>query len=174
MLPPHRLKIVNGCCGYSSRILRSRRQPIRSGFWRTFGDRAAPAVRFACRSRPNIADRVRYSAALVDHVRHLAQSFSNSEIADRLNQEGYVSTLGKPFTGSMVQWIRYRYQIAKTRLARPEELTVQQVGERFRVSPNVVYYWIDRGVIRARRINAGSPYWITQRTRRTEAPRLAT
>jgi hypothetical protein len=110
---------------------------------------------------PNIADRVRYSAAVVDHVRHLAQSFSNSEIADRLNEEGYVSALGKPFTGSMVQWIRYRYQISKTRMARPEELTVQQVAERFRVSPNVVYYWIDRGVIKARQLNAGSPYWIT-------------
>jgi hypothetical protein len=35
------------------------------------------------------------------------------------------------------------------------------VAERFRVSPNVVYYWIDRGVIQARRLNAGSPYWIT-------------
>jgi hypothetical protein len=110
---------------------------------------------------PTIADRLRYSAAIVEHVRHLAQSLSDSEIADRLNQEEYVSALGKRFTGSMIQWIRYRYQIAKARLARPEELTVQQVAERFRVSPNVVYYWIDRGVIQARRLNAGSPYWIT-------------
>jgi transposase len=61
----------------------------------------------------------------------------------------------------MIQWIRYRYQIPKARLVRPEELTVQQVAERFRVSPNVVYYWIDRGVIQARRLNAGSPYWVT-------------
>jgi excisionase family DNA binding protein len=69
--------------------------------------------------------------------------------------------LGKPFTGSIVKWIRYRYQIPLARLVRPEELTVQQVAERFRVSPNVVYYWIERGVIEARRLNAGSPYWIT-------------
>ena len=61
----------------------------------------------------------------------------------------------------MIQWIRYRYHIPKARLVRPEELTVQQVAERFSVSPNVVYYWIDRGVIQARRLNAGSPYWIT-------------
>jgi DNA invertase Pin-like site-specific DNA recombinase len=110
---------------------------------------------------PTIADRVRYLATVVDRVRHLAQSWPDGEIADRLNQEGQVSALGKPFTGSMIQWIRYRYQIPKARLARPEELTVQQVAERFRVSPNVVYYWIDRGVIQARRLNAGSPYWIT-------------
>jgi DNA invertase Pin-like site-specific DNA recombinase len=110
---------------------------------------------------PNIADRVRYPAAVVDRVRHLAQNLPDREIADRLNQEGHISAVGKPFTGSMVQWIRYRYQIPKARLIRPEELTVQQVAERFGVSPNVVYYWIDRGVIEARRLNAGSPYWIT-------------
>jgi hypothetical protein len=110
---------------------------------------------------PNIADRVRYPAAVVDRVRHLAQSLADGDIADCLNQEGQVSALGKPFTGSMIQWIRYRYQIPKARLVRPEELTVQQVAERFRVSPNVVYYWIDRGVIQARRLNAGSPYWVS-------------
>jgi hypothetical protein len=78
---------------------------------------------------------------VVDRVRHLAQSLPDQDIADRLNQEGQVSALGKPFTGSMIKWIRYRYQIPTARLMRPEELTVQQVAERFRVSPNVVYYW---------------------------------
>jgi excisionase family DNA binding protein len=104
---------------------------------------------------------VRYPAAVVDCVRHLAQNLPDGEIADRLNQEGHVSALGKPFTGSMIKWIRYRYQIPKASLLRPKELTVQQVAERLRVSPHVVYYWVDRGVIQARRLNAGSPYWIT-------------
>jgi DNA invertase Pin-like site-specific DNA recombinase len=110
---------------------------------------------------PNRADRVRYPAALIDRVRDLAQSSPNAEIAERLNREGHVSALGRPFTGSMVQWIRYRYQIPKVTLARPEEWTVEQVAKRFGVSPNVVYYWIDRTVIQARRLNAGAPYWIT-------------
>jgi DNA-binding transcriptional MerR regulator len=106
---------------------------------------------------------------LVAHIRwqggacsalHL-QSLPNAEIAERLNREGHVSALGKSFTGSMIQWIRYRYQIPKVTLARPDELTVEQVAKCFGVSPNVVYYWIDRSVIRARRLNAGTPYWIT-------------
>ena len=86
---------------------------------------------------------------------------SDGEIADRLNQEGQLSALGKSFTGSMIKWIRYRYQIPKVGSERPEELTVQQVEKRFGVSHNVVYYWIERSVIQARRLNAGSPYWIT-------------
>ena len=110
---------------------------------------------------PNRADHVRYPAAIVDRVRDLAQSLPNGGIADRLNREGHVSALGKPFTSFIIQWIRYRYQIPKATLARPEELTVEHVAKRFRVSPHVVYYWIDRGVISARRLNAGSPYWIT-------------
>jgi hypothetical protein len=110
---------------------------------------------------PAMADRVRYPATVVDRVRHLAQSSPDEEIADRLNQEGQVSALGKPFTGSMIKWVRYRYQIPRATFVRPEELTVQQLAERFRVSPNVVYYWIDRRIIQARRLNAGSPYWIT-------------
>jgi DNA invertase Pin-like site-specific DNA recombinase len=110
---------------------------------------------------PKIADRVRYPATVVNCVRDLAQSLPNAEIAERLNREGHVSALGKSFTGSMIQWIRYRYQIPKVTLARPDELTVEQVAKCFGVSPNVVYYWIDRSVIRARRLNAGTPYWIT-------------
>ena len=69
--------------------------------------------------------------------------------------------MGKPFTGSMIQWIRYRYQIPRATLVRAEELTVHQVAERFGVSTHVVYYWIDHGVIQARRLNSGMPYWIT-------------
>jgi hypothetical protein len=42
----------------------------------------------------------------VDRVRHLAQSLPDQEIANRLNQEGQVSALGKPITGSMIKWIR--------------------------------------------------------------------
>ena len=37
----------------------------------------------------------------------------------------------------------------------------QQVAEKFAVSSGVVYYWIERGVLEARRLNRGSPYWIT-------------
>ena len=110
---------------------------------------------------PNFADRVRYSAALVEQVRDLARSLPDAEIAEQLNQEGQLSALGKPFTVSMIKWIRYRYQIPAAKLICPEELTVKQVAERFGVSSNVVYYWIERGIIKARRVNSGMPCWIT-------------
>jgi DNA invertase Pin-like site-specific DNA recombinase len=110
---------------------------------------------------PNFADRVRYSAAVVEQVRELARSLSDAQIVEQLNQEGQLSALGKPFTISMIKWIRYRYEIPAAKLIRPEELTVQQLAERFGVSSNVVYYWIERGVIQARRVNSGMPCWVT-------------
>jgi hypothetical protein len=56
---------------------------------------------------PQRADSVRYPAALVERVRNLAESLLDSQIADQLNQEGLVSALGRPFTVSMIQWIRH-------------------------------------------------------------------
>src|SRR6266699_3827517 len=46
----------------------------------------------------NIADRVRYPAAVVDKVRELACNWPDSEIADRLNREGQTSAKGRPYT----------------------------------------------------------------------------
>ena len=40
------------------------------------------------------------------------------------------------------------------------------------MSANVVYYWIDRDVIPARRLNGGSPYWITVDDKKEEVGRL--
>jgi hypothetical protein len=110
---------------------------------------------------PHWADRVRYSAAVIEQVQELARRWPDAQIAEQLNQEGQRSALGKPFTVSMIKWIRYRYQIPAAQLIRPEEWTVPQVAERFGVSANVVYYWIERGVVPARRVNAGMPCWVT-------------
>jgi hypothetical protein len=65
------------------------------------------------------------------------------------------------YTAKIVQWIRGCYQIPRAVLKRPEELSVDQVAKDFGVSPSVVYYWIERHLIQARRINGRSPYWIT-------------
>jgi len=40
---------------------------------------------------------------------------------------------------------------------RPEELTVQQVAQHFGVNAYVVYYWIERNLIQARRLNQRMP-----------------
>jgi len=110
---------------------------------------------------PNIADRLRYSKEVIDKVRGLAKTLTDAQIAAELNRQGLLSAKGKTFTGSMISWIRYRYAITALNLKRPEELTVKQVAKKFAVSTHVVYYWIARKVVNARRINQGMAYWIT-------------
>jgi hypothetical protein len=110
---------------------------------------------------PNIADRVRYPTAMVARVRELARHWRDTEIADQLNRDGQASATGKPYTAKMIQWIRRSHRIPPVALRRPDELTVQQAATHFDVSAGVVYYWIARSLLQARRLNGGMPYWIT-------------
>jgi DNA invertase Pin-like site-specific DNA recombinase len=112
----------------------------------------------------NIADRMRYPAPVVDRVRDLSPSLPDAEIADRFNREGQLSATGKPYTAKMIKWIRHVHQVPAAVLKTPEELTVPQVAKHFGVSDGVVYYWIEHGLVQARRQNHGTPYWITMST----------
>ena len=108
-----------------------------------------------------VIEAMRYPTAIVEQVRNLSQHLSDPQIVAHLNQEGLRSPTGKSFTLAMVKWIRYRYGIAATSLKRPDELTVQQLAHRLGISPHVVYYWIERQVVHARKLDGRGPWWIT-------------
>jgi hypothetical protein len=110
---------------------------------------------------PSCIDRFRYSAAVVDRVRELAGSLPDTQIADQLNKEGERSPKGNSYTSSIIQWVRWRHQIPPANLKKPEELTVQEVAQKFGVGNGVVYYWIRRNMIRVRRLDDRAPFWIT-------------
>ena len=110
---------------------------------------------------PNIADRIRYPADLVERIRTLAETLTDTQIAQQLNQEGRVSPKGNVFSTAMIQWVRYKHAIPAPKLKHPNELTVNDVMVKFGVSRHVVYYWIERGHVAARQIKPGTPYWIT-------------
>jgi hypothetical protein len=107
------------------------------------------------------SERWRHSDALVQRVRELAQGYSDDEIAAKLNAEGLKSNKGNAFTRSSISWIRHKHVIPPVDKKKPEEQTVKDVSQQFGVSPGVVYYWIANEIITARRLNNGSPYWIT-------------
>jgi hypothetical protein len=73
------------------------------------------------------------------------------------NRDGLTSSTGKPFTVSMIRWIRYKHRIPGPSLPAGT-FSVSQVRERYGVSMWVVYYWIDRGLITAQRKKPGLPY----------------
>ena len=106
-------------------------------------------------------DKVRYPQPVVERVRNLALTMTDAEIIATLNQEHLLSATGKPFTLSMIKWVRTRHGIPAPALKKPDELTVKEVARQFGVSIGVVYYWIERRHLEARRLGPGAPYWIT-------------
>lgn len=106
-------------------------------------------------------DKVRYPQPVVERVRTLALTMTDAEIIATLNQEHLLSATGKPFTLSMIKWVRTRHGIPAPALKKPDELTVKEVARQFGVSIGVVYYWIERRHLEARRLGPGAPYWIT-------------
>ena len=106
-------------------------------------------------------DKVRYPQPMVERVRTLALTMTDPQIIATLNQEHLLSATGKPFSLSMIKWIRARHGIPAPALKKPDELTVGEVAKHFGVSIGVVYYWIERSHLEARRVGPGSPYWIT-------------
>ena len=113
---------------------------------------------------PKAADRFRYPSAEIDRVRELARRLTKTQIADQLNREGRRTPKGLSFTAKAIHWICWRYGIPPVQLKKTEELTVQQVAEKFGVSIWVVHYWIERNIIQTRRLNERAAYWITLNT----------
>lgn len=109
---------------------------------------------------PLTADQVRASRELVQRIGELAQSMSDDQIVEQLTVEGRKPPKGKSFTVSSVRWIRNRHGIAGPTFKRPGELSVQELATLLKVSRNVVYYWIETGIVEAKRRNGGSPYFI--------------
>ena len=108
----------------------------------------------------NISDRLRYPQWIIEEVREMALRLSDNDIANELNNKGIKSAKGKSFNPSMIKWIRYKHAIPALHLKHPNEMTVKEVSEKFQVSQHVVYYWIERGIVDARRLNHGTSYWI--------------
>jgi hypothetical protein len=107
-----------------------------------------------------VYERIRYPDAFVERIRELSKKFTDQQIVTILNQENQLSAKGKPFTLSMIKWLRYKHHIAPYSQRQPGELSVKEVAKKFDVSSHVVYYWINQGIIKARKIHSRTPYWI--------------
>ena len=110
---------------------------------------------------PPRAEAIRYPESIIARVRDLARTLTDQQIVAELGRVGELSPTGRRHTMHTIRWIRWKYRIPAPTLKRPEEVTVQELAVRLRVSPGVVYYWAKRGMIESRRINDGSPVWIT-------------
>jgi hypothetical protein len=108
-----------------------------------------------------LADRVRCAPEIVDRVRELSGTLSDHQIVQVLNQQGLRNSHGQPFKLAMIRWIHYRYNVPSLTLTRPDEIRVRQLADRLGVNIHFVHYWIQKGLIQARKIDERGPWWIT-------------
>jgi hypothetical protein len=87
----------------------------------------------------------------------LARNLTDRQIAEHLNTSGYRTPENRLFTADSVSWLRYRYQIPGPKI---EGFSIKEVAERFGVSTYVVYYWLDHGVIKGKKLAPGWPWRI--------------
>nr|WP_198031928.1 hypothetical protein [Bradyrhizobium sp. Ec3.3] len=112
------------------------------------------------RRQPNRAEAICYPDTFVAKIRAMAEKYDDKEIIARLRGEALTSSTGKPFTVSIIRWIRCKHHVpSPSRPAR--RLTVSQVRERYGVSVWVVHCWIERGVVSAAQRKPNMPYAIT-------------
>jgi hypothetical protein len=114
-----------------------------------------------CDLHPNASDKYRYSKEVIAKVRNLSKTMTDTQITADFNKKRMKSAKEKAFTVSMIKWIRYKYSIPTVSLKMKNELTVREVANKFAVSHHVVYYWIERGYVKTRRLTERSPYWIS-------------
>lgn len=99
----------------------------------------------------------RTPAAAVDLVRRLFDR-SEEELVAALAAAGLLTGLGRPFDVAAVRWVRYAHHIPappSPPLLAAGEMTVAGVATEMGISRNAVYYWIQQGLLDARRSPGG-------------------
>jgi len=100
---------------------------------------------------------IKHTPQTVELVRILAETMTDQQIVAHLNESGMRTPEGRMFTVDSVKWIRYIHKILGY-ASRRRGLSIKEVAERLKVSPGVVYYWLNRGILTAERITPGGPW----------------
>jgi len=112
--------------------------------WRTGASDELTVWRSVPRSTP---------PAAVDLARRLCEH-GDQQLAAELAAAGFTTGTGRPFTAAAVRWMRYAHAIPSPP-AQPllcaGELSVAEVTARLGVATGVIYQWIRRGELDARR-----------------------
>lgn len=105
---------------------------------------------------PNMARK--HPGDTVELIGSLARNMTDHQIAKFLNDSGRRTPENRLFTTASVRWLRYRYRIQGP---AHDGLTVKETAHHFGVSTNVVYYWLDHGLLKGTKLAPGWPWIIS-------------
>jgi hypothetical protein len=108
---------------------------------------------------PKSAEKWRCSPEIIERVRILAQHMNDQDIVELFNNEGLKTNKGNSYTLCSIKWIRHKYEILSYNVRKPGELSINEVAQKFDISHHVVRYWIETGLIAARKSH-NNKFWI--------------
>ena len=147
-----------------------------------FAEARQPDVRLGLRWRNNCSEQIhttkplpgaiarKHTKKTVELVQKLSTTMTDEQIAAHLNESGLSTPEGRVFTVDSIKWIRYSHNIQGL-YTQCKGLPVKEVAEKFNVTPGVVYYWIERGIVDAKKVAPGWP-WDIQMDEHKEAELL--
>jgi hypothetical protein len=111
------------------------------------------------------------SPQVVERVRELSPTQTNTQIAALLNEEGERAGMGGSFTVSKIEWIRYAYHIPTECPERPKAAPAGQRGDGrysaraaadlLNVNVSTIADWCQAGTLESVRSTPLGPRWIT-------------
>ncbi len=101
----------------------------------------------------------RHTQKTIKLVRSLAKSMTDIQIVSYLNKSGIRTQEGKLFTIGSIRWIRFKHKIES--VPRSEgSFSVKEIAKQLNVSTGIVYYWINHGILEAKKVAPGWPWEI--------------
>jgi excisionase family DNA binding protein len=97
------------------------------------------------------AARTARAAAAGDLLRQLGPTHTNAQLAEHLNRAGHLTAGGRPFDEDSVRWLRWKHRIPSPSPLRGDEIGVHELAEQLDIGDHVIYKWIKKGKLKARR-----------------------
>jgi DNA invertase Pin-like site-specific DNA recombinase len=101
--------------------------------------------------RPAAARSAR-AQAVFEIIRQLGPTHTNQQLADHLNQTGWLTASGRAFTEDSVRWMRWKHRIPSPPKLPVGEVGVHDLAQRLNVGDAVIYRWINQGKLQAQRV----------------------
>lgn len=115
--------------------------------------------------RPTTQEKLQTPPEIIEAVRELATSRTDAEIAEELNQQGFLTGKGRKFTKDAVNWIRWKFQIGKPTVAHPTGIradgcySTKALAQKLGVGIHTIHYWREKGIVEASQETSNGSWW---------------
>jgi DNA invertase Pin-like site-specific DNA recombinase len=106
------------------------------------------------------APNSRMLPAVIERIRSLSDNYLDSEIAELLNKEGFLSVRHKKFNAASVRFIRRSHAMTKGHFGEQGFYKVSELASMIGVSGATIIKWCEKGILKAKHQGKHCTYWI--------------